>query len=118
MMWASSTKLDLLEWNLSKYSQQILYIYIKPKAISVDAWKEWLCSKKWLGNSCGFGVLRLNRKRSKMQIKNVVLGNEESGVKTLKEILLSKNDGGTLGQKPKQPLRKTAESRRKWYKGF
>lgn len=48
-----------------------------------------------------------------MQIKNVVLGNEESGVKTLKEILLSKNDGGKLGQKPKQPLRKTAESRRK-----
>lgn len=73
---------------------------------------------KWLVNSCGFGVLRLNRKRSKMQIKNVVLGNEETGMKTLKEIWLFKNDGGTLGQKPKQPLRKIAESRRNCYKGF
>lgn len=49
-----------------------------------------------------------------MQTKNVVLGNEETDMKTLKEILLSKNDGGTLGQKPKQPLRKTAEEWKKW----
>lgn len=35
-----------------------------------------------------------------MQTKNVYLGTEETGMKTLKEILSSRNDGETLGQKP------------------
>lgn len=40
-------------------------------------------------------------------------------MKTLKDILLSKNDGEILGQKPKQPLRKTAEEwKKQLYKGF
>lgn len=49
-----------------------------------------------------------------MQTKNVVLGTEEIGMKRLKEILLSKNDGETLEQKPKQHLRKTAEEWKKF----
>lgn len=38
-----------------------------------------------------------------MQTRNVYLGTEDTGTKTLKEILLSKNDSETLGQKPKEP---------------
>lgn len=38
-----------------------------------------------------------------MQTRNVYLGTEDTGTKILKEILLSKNDGETLGQKPKEP---------------
>lgn len=45
------------------------------------------------------------RKKRKMQIRNVCLGTEDTGTKTLKEILLSKNDSETLGQKPKQSQR-------------
>lgn len=45
--------------------------------------------------------------------EHVYLGTEETGMKTLKDILLSKNDGEILGQKPKQPLRKTAEEWKK-----
>lgn len=44
-----------------------------------------------------------------MQTKNVFWGTEETGMRTLKEILSSKNDGETRGQKLKQPLRKRAE---------
>lgn len=53
-----------------------------------------------------------------MQTKNVFLDTEETGMRTLIEILLSKNDGETLGQKPKQPLRKRAEEGRNCYKDF
>lgn len=46
------------------------------------------------------------------------MGTEETGMKTLKEIL-PKNDGEIMGQKPKQPLRKTAEEWKKLlYKGL
>lgn len=37
------------------------------------------------------------------------LGTEDTGTKTLKEILLPQNDSETLGQKPKRPERQTAE---------
>lgn len=40
-----------------------------------------------------------------MQTRNMYLGTEDPGTKTLTEIQSSKNDSETLGQKPEEPQR-------------